>query len=169
MPRYPETLFTINLQLVEFHIMKNQIVGVLIAIIIFAGGSACSLLVQPGPSTSMSVEKSSQAILSKEEQEKKAFQLFEEILNVVQDSAGEESFAKVEKLYLEIINTCPDIGLAQESSWRLFSKYFDQGSPEGKAKAKELYASFIKRYPNSVFREPMARKMGISSNSAKAK
>ena len=147
--------------------MKKHVLVVMIALLVLSG--ACARIEQPTPAASTSLDLSSQTVLSKEEQEKKAFKLFEEILSVVQESTGEENFRKVEQLYLELIKTCPDIGLAQEGSWRLFSKYYEQGSPESLAKAKDLYAYFIKRYPTSVFREPMAKKMGVSTSSGKAK
>lgn len=140
----------------------------MIALLVLSG--ACSRIEQSTtPAVSTSLDLSSKALLSKEEQEKKAFKLFEEILGVVQETDGEEAFIKVEQLYLEIIKTCPDVGLAQEGSWRLFLKYYEQGSPESLAKAKDLYAYFTKRYPTSVFREPMAKKLGVPISSGKAK
>src|SRR3989339_1684172 len=145
----------LNLQ-AGWRVMKNKTICLLLLAIIIQ--SACARVEQPIADASLIFDKP-MPVVAKGEQEKRAFAIFEEILNVTQGRTGEDTFPKIELLYLELITTCPDTGLAQESIWRLFEKYFEHNTAESLIKARNIYNYSINHYPNSVFRELMARKL----------
>jgi len=55
-------------------------------------------------------------------------------------------------LYEQIINSCPDVPLAQESYWRLIEISFKDFNPPKKDRALSLYKEFRTRYPDSPLR-----------------
>lgn len=86
------------------------------------------------------------------EQEEKAYELFEEILNLTETSDIQAVLPQMEALYLRIIKEYPDIALAQECYWRLISLYVDKSTPPSYEKAEDLYNEFLKKYPASVIK-----------------
>ncbi|MEW6418618.1 MAG: tetratricopeptide repeat protein [Nitrospirota bacterium] len=94
----------------------------------------------------------SKKAISPADDEQKAFESFEEILNLTQTSDIQSVLPQIEALYLRIITEYPDIALAQECYWRLISLYVDKSVPPEYEKAETLYTEFLKRYPGSVLK-----------------
>lgn len=91
----------------------------------------------------------SKKAVSPDDKEQKAYELFEEILNLTQTSDIQSVLPQMEALYLRIITEYPDIALAQECYWRLISLYVDKSIPPEYKKAENLYKEFLKKYPES--------------------
>lgn len=84
-----------------------------------------------------------------EEQQKKATELFNTIYAISQRGERSAKLDEMIGLYQQIINDCPDVPLAQESSWRLIEMYFRDFNPPKKDEALSLFAQFKSRYPGS--------------------
>jgi TolA-binding protein len=86
------------------------------------------------------------------EREAKAYELFNEILELTQNPDIAEALPKIEALYLRIIQEYPETALAQESYWRLVMLYVDKASPTEYEKAELLYHQYLQKYPNPVLK-----------------
>lgn len=85
-----------------------------------------------------------------EEQEKRAVEIFSEILSLTERPEERRSaLPQIEALYEEIINNCPDVTLAEESYWRLITMIIEEFKPPKIERAEKLYQDFLKRFPNS--------------------
>lgn len=95
-----------------------------------------------------------------EEQEKQAFEAFNNILNISRSSDNRQSILpKIEKSYIELIKKYPDVPLAQESYMRLIKLYLKDYVPPLFDKAETFYKKFIQDYPQSVIRATITRTM----------
>jgi tetratricopeptide (TPR) repeat protein len=83
------------------------------------------------------------------EEEKKAYKIFEEILDLTENSDTQTVLPQIEELYLKIIKEYPDLALAQESYWRLISLYVEKTVPPDYEKAENSYKEFLEKYPES--------------------
>jgi tetratricopeptide (TPR) repeat protein len=83
------------------------------------------------------------------EEEKKAYEIFEQILNLTETSDIQTVLPQIEELYLKIIKEYPDLALAQESYWRLISLYVEKTIPPDYEKAENSYKEFLEKYPES--------------------
>jgi len=104
------------------------------------------------PSSSPNSTPKEEAKLSKEEQQKRAIEIF---YNIFELSRAKERAANLEQmiaLYYRIINQYPDVPLAQESYWRLIEMFFKDFNPPQKDKALSLYNEYRGRYPDSPLR-----------------
>lgn len=91
--------------------------------------------------------------LPKEEQEKRALDVFNRILEITETGSREELLPRLESAYLEIINNYPEVPLAQESYWRLIVMYTRDYNPPKIEEAEKLFNNFINTYPDSPFRK----------------
>jgi len=96
------------------------------------------------------IEKEQKKITS--DREKKAYEIFNEILTLTETTDTKTVLPQIEALYLRIIKEYPDTALAQESYWRLVLLYVDKYTPPKYEKAEDLYSEFLKKYPGSVIR-----------------
>jgi tetratricopeptide (TPR) repeat protein len=97
--------------------------------------------------------------LSKEEQEKRALEAFNAILEITEKGPRHEILPELEKAYLEIINNYPEAPLAQESYLRLLLIYTKEFVPPKTEEAEKLYREFQMRYPDSPFKKEIENTM----------
>jgi outer membrane protein assembly factor BamD (BamD/ComL family) len=57
--------------------------------------------------------------------------------------------AERERLFLRIIEECPETEAAEEAHWALSNLYLDDFDEPREDKAREILESFLKRYPSS--------------------
>ncbi|UCG79375.1 MAG: hypothetical protein JSV21_06015 [Nitrospirota bacterium] len=105
-----------------------------------------------GPDTPSFIEVNKEVDISFEEQQKLAFEKFNEILEVSQEGDRLDQLGKMAGLYIEIINEYPDAHLAQESCMRLISLYLIDYNPPKEKEAIELDIYHRSRYPDSPLR-----------------
>ena len=109
-------------------------------------------------------EKKAPAVKKKltiEEQEKKALEIFNSILNFSEGTDNRAAvLPKMEALYEEIIETCPDVPLVEESYWRVITINVDEYKPPRIEKGEKLYQDFLKRYPESPLKIYMEQSFG---------
>ncbi|OGW36279.1 MAG: hypothetical protein A2Y97_07540 [Nitrospirae bacterium RBG_13_39_12] len=84
------------------------------------------------------------------DREAKAYELFEEILDLTETQDIQTVLPQIEILYINIIREYPDTAIAQECYWRLISLYVKNNVPPEYEKAEALYSEFLKKYPRSV-------------------
>jgi hypothetical protein len=68
-------------------------------------------------------------------------------LNIDRTPAG--AAAEKEKLFLRLIEECPETDAAEEAYWALSNLYLDDFDEPQEDKAREILESFLKRYPAS--------------------
>jgi len=95
----------------------------------------------------------------KEEQEKRALEAFNAILEITEKGPRHEILPELEKAYLEIINNYPEAPLAQESYLRLILIYTREFVPPKTEDAEKLYRDFQMRYPDSPFKQEIENTM----------
>lgn len=100
--------------------------------------------------------------LSAEEQNKKALEEFEKILDMTGEADRSTILPQIEAAYLGIINNYPQSHLAQESCWRLMMLYLTDFVPPAYAKAEDVRAEFIRKYPDSKMRGLIDRTLAES-------
>jgi TolA-binding protein len=83
------------------------------------------------------------------EEEKKAYKIFEEILNLTETSDTQTVLPQIEELYLKIIKEYQNLALAQECYWRLITLYVEKTVPPDYEKAENSYKEFLEKYPES--------------------
>ncbi len=91
--------------------------------------------------------------LSREEQEKKALEAFNKILELTETGSREEILPRLENAYIDIIKLYPEAPLAQESYWRLIVIYTRDYAPPKVEEAEAAYKNFINSYPDSPFKK----------------
>jgi len=84
--------------------------------------------------------------------EARAYEIFEMILMLSDESDKKDVFGEIEELYLEIIQKYPDTALAQECYWRLIIHYVEKSTPPLFEKAEKMYGEFLKNYPKSAIK-----------------
>ncbi len=99
-------------------------------------------------------------------QQEKSIELFHEIFQTTLENNGEVNLDRITELYWQIINSCPDVPLAQESHWRLIESFFKYYQPPQTGEALLLFAQFKSRYPDSplmnVVKYTMARGLYVN-------
>jgi hypothetical protein len=83
------------------------------------------------------------------EQQKKAYEILEEIRQLTDTIDREENILEIKAGYREIIEKCPDTGLAQESYLRLVLLAREENTPASNAEAERVYQEFLLKYPDS--------------------
>lgn len=82
-----------------------------------------------------------------EEQNKKAFEVFNQMLELTAENPRETVLPKIEEGYAKIIAEYPDSYLAEESFMRLIMINFEEYPTARVERAEELYREYFKRYP----------------------
>ena len=99
-------------------------------------------------------------------QQNKSMELFHEIFQISLENDKSTNLDRIADLYWQIINTCPDVPLAQESHWRLIESFFKEYQPAQTEEALFLFEQFKKKYPDSplmnVVRYTMARGLYVN-------
>ncbi|MEW6217986.1 MAG: hypothetical protein AB1634_00445 [Thermodesulfobacteriota bacterium] len=98
--------------------------------------------------------------------EEKAYALFGDILALGQSADRAAVRPQMEELYRTIIRDYPEMALAQEASWRLLNLLLEDGTPEGRTRAEELYAQFKDRYPGSRFQGLLEKSLAAAGAGA---
>lgn len=95
--------------------------------------------------------------LSTEDQNIKALEAFNQILELTEDSTDRASILKpLEAAYRDIISKYPKAVLSQECYWRLVMIYINEYNPPLFEKAEQAYDDFIKKYPDSQVKNLIA-------------
>jgi hypothetical protein len=92
------------------------------------------------------------SLLSPEEQEEKAYEVFREILELSRGESRQANLPQMKELYREIIDTYPESWLAQESYLRLIIMARQDKTAEGDTEAERLYQEYLGKYPDSGLR-----------------
>jgi len=100
--------------------------------------------------------------LSVEEQEKKALETFQKILELTENTDRTDVLPGIEAAYRDIIDKYPKASINQECYWRLMSLYITDYNPPAYEKAESLYGEFFKIYPDSTLKNMI---VDILSNS----
>lgn len=87
--------------------------------------------------------------LSVDEQNKKALESFNEILDLSESGDRQKVLPQLEAAYLKIISSYPKANLTQETYWRLVQIYMNEHVPPAFEKAEGLRREFNKKYPGS--------------------
>ena len=87
--------------------------------------------------------------LTVEEQQKKAYEILGQILQLTDSMDREQNIPEIKAGYREIIEKCPDTALAQESYLRLVLLAREENTPESNAEAERVYQEFLQKYPDS--------------------
>ncbi len=90
--------------------------------------------------------------LSPEEQDKKAYEILNQILELSSGMKRQSNLPQMKELYRDIIEKYPESYLAQESYLRLIIIAREEKTAAGDARAEQLYQEFLVRYPNSRMR-----------------
>lgn len=119
---------------------------------------------QPAPVTepSPATEKEPAAVemqLTADEQQEKALHIFDEILNITQNTTKKRAFAEIEARYTAIIDNYPDAKIARESYIRLLRMYITNKSAENISKAEKLLKRFVDVYPNDPMEDNIRAKI----------
>ncbi|MBI4689314.1 MAG: tetratricopeptide repeat protein [Nitrospirae bacterium] len=99
--------------------------------------------------------------LSIEEQEKKATEIFTEILSLTDGAADRAAIIpQMEALYIRMIEDYPDVPLVEESYRNVIYMDLMEFSPPKVDRAEKLYQDFLKNYPDSSVRIPIEQTFG---------
>lgn len=94
-------------------------------------------------------EKKAADELSTEEQNKKALESFQSILELSESGDRQAVLPKLEAAYYHLISSYPKAQLTQEVYWRLVQIYMNEYRPPAFEKAEGLRSEFYKKYPDS--------------------
>lgn len=86
--------------------------------------------------------------IPKEEQDKRAREIFSKILELTAAEDRRTVIPEMEKLYLELIDTYPQSGNAHESYYRLMLIYLNDVAPPAFEKAEKLLDRYYLQYPD---------------------
>jgi len=115
------------------------LVGVIYGGVQVAAQSAQKDMINSGPGKKPNIE----------EQKKGAYEIMKEILLLSDSPEREKNIPEMKMLYRKIIDTYPDLALAQESYMRIIILAKEERTPEGDAEAESLYQEFLEKYPGS--------------------
>lgn len=121
-----------------------------LTVVLLAVTIACAPAVvkeQPPPETEKPAVPEGK--LSPKEQDERAMEVFEEILELTTNPERQTVVARMESLYKEIIVVYPNSQFAPESYYRLIKINLDDFTPPKVTEAKELYKEFTEKYPGS--------------------
>jgi hypothetical protein len=91
--------------------------------------------------------------LSMEEQKKAAYEIFKEILRLSDGPERGKNLPTIKALYRKIIETYPELGLAQESYMRLVILALEEKTPAGNEEAESVYRECLEKYPDARLRK----------------
>ena len=64
-----------------------------------------------------------------------------------------------EKIYLDLIDECPETEAAEEAHWALSNLYLDDFDEPKEDKAQEILKKFLERYPSSQWRQHVENRL----------
>jgi outer membrane protein assembly factor BamD (BamD/ComL family) len=134
--------------------MKNLIFLSTLLLFITACGKQ-PVPVEPAPVP----DKPAAVRLSPDKQQEMALEIFDEILNITQNTSKKRAFSEIEKRYSAIINNYPQARIARESYIRLMHLYITNKSSENVTKAEKLLQRFATAYPNDPMEEKIRNKL----------
>lgn len=114
------------------------------------------------PGAQSAVASADAPALSVEEQNRAAFDAFNRILELKGEREGAAVLPELEAAYQDIIARYPETHLAQESHLRLMLLYLTDLNPPAFAKADNLRAAFVLRYPDSPMQGILDRTLAES-------
>jgi len=130
--------------------MKKSLIFVLLLLIsLFSAGLSNA--------ASSSDEKKAADELSVEEQNKKALEAFQTILDLSESGDRQTVLPQLEAAYYHVISSYPKASLTQEIYWRLIQIYVNEYHPPAFEKAEGLRSEFYKKYPESKLRDLIDR------------
>jgi len=141
---------------------KNTIFICVICTSIFLSVSACKANSLSSKSTlapQSSAIADGKSVLSVDEQQKKALELFHNIYETSQKIARPAGLGQLVDMYHELINTCPDTPLAQECYKLLIMMYLYDFNPPKQKEAIGAYKTYAARYPESPLRPAILNSM----------
>ena len=100
--------------------------------------------------------------LSPAEQKEQAYAIFKQILELSDAPERQKNLPQIKKLYREIIDKYPEVGLAQESYLRLVLLAKQERTESGDKEAEELYQEFADKYPDSRLRKVIENELRSS-------
>ncbi|MBI5635224.1 MAG: hypothetical protein HZA15_17295 [Nitrospirae bacterium] len=103
----------------------------------------------PSPAALNQEEKKAADELSAEEQNKRALESFQTILELSESGDRQTVLPKLEAAYYHLISSYPKAQLTQEVYWRLIQIYMNEYRPPAFEKAEGLRSEFYKKYPDS--------------------
>jgi hypothetical protein len=122
--------------------MKKSLIFVLLLLVsVFSAG--------PSSAVGGSEEKKVADELSVEEQNKKALESFQTILELSESGDRQTVLPQLEAAYYRVISSYPKAYLTQEVYWRLIQIYMTDYRPPAFEKAEGLRSDFYKKYPGS--------------------
>ncbi|MDX1775926.1 MAG: hypothetical protein R3297_05045 [Desulfobulbales bacterium] len=102
--------------------------------------------------------------LSLAEQNKRAFDIFRQILPLSESPEREKNIPEIKALYREIIAKYPQTRLAQESYLRLVILAKEAGTVAGDAEAQRIAAEFLVNYPESKLKRIIVNEAARGDN-----
>lgn len=132
---------------------------VLIAFVVAIALSSCaSPLKREGAEPSSGASRSTESTttpaasgkLTVEQQNEKAFEIFQQMYEMSGSLSPEELRTMRIEQYNKMISNYPEAGLAQEAHWKLVRIYVREFDPPAIEKAERVYEDFSTRYPDSV-------------------
>ena len=102
-------------------------------------------------------EAKSPAEMSPEEQNKKALEAFQNILDLSESGERRQILPRLEAAYHDLIGSYPKANLVHEACWRLLQIYINDYQPPAFDKAEKLRAEFYGNYPDSRLKDLIDR------------
>jgi len=90
--------------------------------------------------------------LPREEQDKRAFALFQELYDYTAERSRQEAVPRIIETYQAIIRDYPQAGLVQEAYMKLVLIHLEEVDPPDEAQAEAYYGEMRQRYPQSPLR-----------------
>ncbi len=122
--------------------MKKSLILLLLLLIVV-------ILAVPLSELQAADDKQGTAELSVDEQNKKALEAFNEILDLSESGDRQKVLPQLEAAYYQIITSYPKAYLVQEIYWRLVQIYVNEHVPPAFEKAEGLRREFNKKYSGS--------------------
>ena len=131
--------------------MKMKLIMLSFLVAVFLMPTGCAEKSVGSGEGSMQSQGASQ--LSPAEQKEQAYEIFKQILELSNSQDREQNIPEMEKLYRQIIDKYPGVGLAQESYLRLIIIAKEKKTASGDAEAERFYQEFLVKYPDSKLRK----------------
>ncbi len=141
--------------------MKKGLIRCLFMLVILYLAAGCATQTYDTGPKEVGREDSVQK-LSPAEQKEQAYEIFKQILELSDAAERQKNLPQIKKLYREIIDKYPDVGLAQESYLRLVLLAKQQRTESGDKEAENLYREFADKYPDSRLRKVIENELRSS-------
>ncbi|MEW6217980.1 MAG: hypothetical protein AB1634_00415 [Thermodesulfobacteriota bacterium] len=95
-----------------------------------------------------------------EAQQEEAVSLFGEAFRLATSPERDANIERLASIYRRIIHDCPDVPLAQESSWRLIVLLIRDHEPPRISDALGVYGELLTRHPDTPVRHALDNELG---------